>query len=74
MSVVRTSGTLYEASEAGCAMSERVNKAPSKKQGATPFARFQNLIRGLVAVPKKEVEIEEARWRANRPLKKKNAG
>ena len=39
----------------------------------TPFERFQNLIRGLVAVPKKEIEAEEARWREARRLKKKNA-
>jgi hypothetical protein len=38
----------------------------------TPFARFQNLLRGLAVVPKKEVEAEEARWRANRRLKKKS--
>jgi len=37
----------------------------------TPFARFQSLARALVAVPKKEVEIEEARWRADRLKKKK---
>jgi hypothetical protein len=30
-------------------------------------------MRGLVAVPKKEVEIEEARWRADRLKKKKPA-
>jgi hypothetical protein len=40
----------------------------------SPFARFQNLIRGIMAVPKKEVEAEEVRWRANRALKKKPAG
>jgi hypothetical protein len=46
---------------------------PSKSNDAlSPFHRFQRLIRGLVAVPKKEVEIEEARWRADR-LKKKPA-
>jgi hypothetical protein len=39
----------------------------------TPFVRFQRLIRGLAAVPKKEIEVEEARWRANRALKKKPA-
>lgn len=39
----------------------------------TPFKRFQALIRGLVAVPKKEVEIEEVRWRADRLKKKKAA-
>jgi hypothetical protein len=38
----------------------------------TPFNRFQNLIRGLVAVPKKEIEAEQTRWRANRQSKKKN--
>jgi hypothetical protein len=38
-----------------------------------PFERFQRLIRGIVAVPKKEIEAEEARWRANRALKKKPA-
>jgi hypothetical protein len=47
---------------------------PKKEQRpATPFARFQSLMRGLVAVPKKEVEIEEARWRADRLKKKKPA-
>jgi hypothetical protein len=39
----------------------------------TPFERFQALIRGIVAVPKKEIEAEEERWRANRALKKKPA-
>jgi hypothetical protein len=39
----------------------------------SPFERFRNLMRGLVAVPKKEVEIEDARWRADRLKKKKPA-
>jgi hypothetical protein len=39
----------------------------------TPFGRFQRLIRGLASVPKKEVEAEEAKWRAARLLKKKSA-
>jgi hypothetical protein len=39
----------------------------------TPFERFQRLIRGLAAVPKKEIEAEEERWRAERQLKKKSA-
>jgi hypothetical protein len=39
----------------------------------TPFERFRRLLKGLVAVPKKEVEAEEARWRADRLLKKKSA-
>lgn len=39
----------------------------------SPFERFRSLMRGLVAVPKKEVEIEEARWRADRLKKKKPA-
>jgi hypothetical protein len=47
-------------------------KAKAKDSGK-PFERFQRLIRGLVAVPKKEVEIEEARWRADRLKKKKSA-
>jgi hypothetical protein len=37
----------------------------------TPFNRFQNLLRGLVAVPKKEIEAEEVRWRAARRASKK---
>jgi len=45
-------------------------KANSAK---SPFGRFDRLMRGLVAVPKKEVEIEEARWRADRLKKKKPA-
>jgi len=45
------------------------------KQAAkhSPFQRFQRLIRGLVAVPKKEIEAEEVRWRAHRLKKKKSA-
>jgi hypothetical protein len=46
------------------------NKNESSK---TPFQRFERLIRGLVAVPKKEIEAEEVRWREARRLKKKNA-
>jgi hypothetical protein len=45
----------------------------SKSDKTTPFARFQRLIRGLVAVPKKEAEAEEAKWREARRLKKKSA-
>jgi len=50
-------------------------KAKSKDvcEGASAFNNFQRLIRGIVAVPKKEIEAEEARWRANRALKKKSA-
>ena len=44
-----------------------------KDKMGSPFSRFHKLIRGLVAVPKKEVEIEEARWRADRLKKKKPA-
>ena len=47
--------------------------AKPKNVNETPFARFQRLIRGLVAVPKKEIEAEEIRWREARRLKKKNA-
>jgi len=43
------------------------------KKSETPFSRFQRLIRGLVAVSKKEIEAEQVRWRANRRLKKKSA-
>jgi hypothetical protein len=39
----------------------------------SPFERFERLIRGLANVPKKEIEVEEARWRVNRRSKKKNA-
>jgi hypothetical protein len=45
----------------------------TKLERGSPFNRFKLLIRGLVAVPKKEVEIEEARWRADRLKKKKPA-
>jgi hypothetical protein len=44
-----------------------------KRLNEKPFERFQRLIRGLASVPKKEVEAEEAKWRANRALKKKPA-
>jgi hypothetical protein len=47
--------------------------AEKERKLNTPFERFQRLIRGIVAVPKKEIEAEEARWRANRALKKKPA-
>jgi len=46
---------------------------PEERAKESPFSRFQRLIRGLVAVPKKEIEAEEARWRANRRSKKKIA-
>jgi hypothetical protein len=45
----------------------------SRNSSETPFQRFERLIRGIVAVPKKEIEAEEARWRASRALKKKPA-
>ncbi|MGD0289027.1 MAG: hypothetical protein ABSC63_05155 [Candidatus Binataceae bacterium] len=48
-------------------------KKAEQSLAESPFARFQRLIRGIVAVPKKEIEAEEARWRANRALKKKSA-
>jgi hypothetical protein len=44
-----------------------------KTAETTPFQRFQQLIRGLASVPKKEIEAEEARWRVNRAMKKKHA-
>lgn len=50
-----------------------MNKSQKNSEGNSQFQRFQRLIRGLVAVPKKEVEIEEARWRADRLKKKKPA-
>jgi hypothetical protein len=51
-------------------MTEKTRKAPRTE---SPFERFERLIRGLVSVPKKEIETEEARWREARRLKKKNA-
>jgi hypothetical protein len=41
--------------------------------GKSAFDNFQRLIKGLVRVPKKEVETEEARWHADRLKKKKPA-
>jgi len=46
---------------------------PPASEAKTPFQRFERLIRALVAVPKKEIEAEEARWREARRLKKKSA-
>jgi hypothetical protein len=51
---------------------KKQHQSIEKKQPSL-FERFRNLISGLVAVPKKEVEIEEARWRADRLKKKKPA-
>ena len=48
-------------------------KSVSVKHQESPFERFQRFVRGLVAVPKMEVEAEEMRWRADRQLKKKPA-
>jgi hypothetical protein len=48
-------------------------KKPNTVVNESAFERFQRLIRGIVAVPKKEIEAEEARWREARRLKKKNA-
>ena len=39
----------------------------------TPFTNFKKLLKGLVGVPKKEVEAEEAKWREARRLNKKSA-
>lgn len=50
-----------------------MDKPKNNDAARSPFHRFQRLMRGLVAVPKKEVEIEEARWRADRLKKKKPA-
>jgi hypothetical protein len=47
-------------------------KVESRTSPESAFERFQGLIRGLVSVPKKEVEAEEVRWRANRRSKKKS--
>ncbi len=55
------------------AMKMKNEKIGDKQSLATPFDRFQRLIRGLVAVPKKEIEAEQVRWREARRLKKKNA-
>ena len=49
------------------------DETQKKESESTPFERFQRLIRGLVAVPKKEIEAEQVRWREARRLKKKNA-
>ena len=46
---------------------------PNVNSKDSPFARFKDLIRGIVSVPKKEVEAEEAKWREARRLKKKSA-
>jgi len=45
----------------------------AEPKDSSPFERFGNLIRGIVAVPKKEIEAEEAKWREARRLKKKSA-
>ena len=49
---------------------KRTTRADS---GLEAFGRFKTLLRGLVNVRKKEVEAEEARWRADRAAKKKPA-
>jgi hypothetical protein len=50
-----------------------VRKGKSTKSESPEFSNFKRLVKNLIAVPKKEVEIEEARWRANRLKKKKPA-
>jgi hypothetical protein len=50
-----------------------MKKPDTKRDVSSPFEKFQRLIRGLVAVPKREIEAEEARWRENRAKKKKRA-
>jgi hypothetical protein len=47
--------------------------AAKSNKAMTPFDRFKTLIRGIVSVPKKEIEVEEAKWREARRLKKKPA-
>jgi hypothetical protein len=48
-------------------------KSAEAKSDSAPFERFRALIRGIVSVPKKEIEAEEAKWREARRLKKKSA-
>jgi len=50
-----------------------MSKQRKSEHPPNAFIRFENLLRRLIAVPKKEVEIEEARWRADRVKKKKPA-
>jgi hypothetical protein len=50
-----------------------LKKRDSKTQPSAEFANFARTLRNLANVPKKEVEIEEVRWRAARLKKKKPA-
>lgn len=47
---------------------------PKSRKKLTPYQRFENLIRSLVAVPRKEIEAEQARYREGRAEKKKSEG
>ncbi len=47
---------------------------PANAEEPEAFAKFKTLLRNLVNVPKKAIEAEEARWRANRAAKKKSGG
>lgn len=49
-----------------------MNEAQADESEGTPFERFDRLFRGLVAVPKSEVEKEEAKERLrNRAIRAK---
>ncbi len=37
------------------------------------FRRFQNTMRALIAVPKKEIEEQDSKWKRRRNKKKKAA-
>ena len=56
-------------------MTDPKDKDGDAKSTAEPaaFTRFKALLHALINVPKKEIEVEEVRWREARRLKKKNA-
>jgi hypothetical protein len=40
---------------------------PNTRESETPFQRFERLARKLVAVPKREAEKEERKYKRRRP-------
>ena len=44
---------------------------PIQVPGNTPFEKFDNLFRAVIAVPKSEIDKRDAKWKSRKKLAKK---
>ncbi len=47
-----------------------MSDGPTEKPEPTPFEKFQELTKKVIAVPKSEVDKREAEWKRDRLLRK----